>query len=122
MQISDSKSLTKAIRELNSRRVEEEELLLEKMRLIKQSFDPAYQVNKRLPRMMNQAAIFNNFMDDSLTTAANAINNKLLANPTDSLLKQSGSNFLKLTVSKSINKYAWKIKIITLSLIKNIFS
>ena len=121
MYISDSKALTTAINKLSNQCITEENILLDKMHAIRKFLDPVYQVNKILPCKVKAAEMLNRLMDDSIVYGAHAISAKLGGQSKDSLLKQTGSNFLRLTVSKIINHNAHKIKLMSLAVIKNIF-
>ena len=122
MHIRDSKGLIKAIDALNERRIVEENKLLDKLYLIKQHLDPVYQVNKLLPRKVPVAEVLNKLLDESIIDATNLITNKLNAQSTDSLLKKTGSSFLQLTISKVVFNNTYKIKAISLAILKNIFT
>lgn len=121
MYISDTQTLAKAIDELNSQRVAEENILLDNIYAIRQLADPIYQINKLLPRRVKMAEVIDNLMDKSIVGVANKINNRLSIKPTDSFLKQTGNNLLKLTISNTLNNNTYKIKVMGLSIIKIIF-
>lgn len=121
MYISDTQTLAKAIDELNSQRVAEENILLDNIYAIRQLADPIYQINKLLPRRVKMAEVIDNLMDESIVSVANKINNRLSIKPTDSFLKQTGNNLLKFTISNTLNNNTYKIKVIGLSIIKIIF-
>lgn len=121
MYISDTKTLAKAIDQLNNQRVAKENILLDKIYAIRQFGDPIYQINKLLPRRVLVAEVIGKLMDESIVNVANKINNKLSIKSTDSFIKQTGNNLLKLTVSNTLNHHTYKIKIISLSILKIIF-
>jgi hypothetical protein len=122
MYISNQKELLKAIDNLNNRKIIEENNLLNKLYGIKQQMDPVFQVNKLLPRKVPAVEVLNNLFDETIIDATHLITDKLNARSTDSLLKKTGSNFLQLTISGIVNNNAYKIKAISLAILKNIIN
>jgi hypothetical protein len=122
MYISNQKELLKAIDNLNNRKIIEENNLLNKLYGIKQQMDPVFQVNKLLPRKVPAVEVLNNLFDETIIDATHLITDKLNARSTYSLLKKTGSNFLQLTISGIVNNNAYKIKAISLAILKNIIN
>ena len=121
MHIEDSKDLTKAINALNHQRIAQENQLLDNLAVVKGYFDPAYQINRLLPRKVPVGKTINNILDESLMNAAYDVTDKLIPASPNSMVKTMGHNFFQKLLSSAVDKNGFKIKAIGLAIIKNIF-
>lgn len=120
MQINDREGLARAIRELSKRSIIEENILLDNMYRIKLALDPVEQVNKLFSRKAPFAEAINNLLDESIVDGGNVLINKLTIDSTDSFLKETLNTFMQLSIAKTVNRNAYKIKAVSVVIIKNI--
>lgn len=120
MQINDREGLARAIRELSKRSIIEENILLDNMYRIKLALDPVAQVNKLFPRKVPFAEAINNLLDESIVDVGNVLISKFTIDSTDSFLKETLNSFMQLSIAKTVNRNAYKIKAVSVVIIKNI--
>ncbi len=122
MQIKDSKALLQAIEKLNAKLVVHKYEILNNISVIKHALDPVQNINKLLPRKVPVGKALNNLIDESIMDAAELLVYKLATPSNNSIFKVAGNTIIKNSVNMAVSKNSFKIKAISLAIVKNIFN
>ena len=121
MVIKDTNTLKEAIADLHAKQQLAKIAIINNLNGINKTLDPVHLINKFLPRKIPAGESINNFIDYSIENAATVIKEKFDVHQSNSLVKTAGNNLLKNAVSMAINKNAFKIKVVGLAILKNVF-
>ena len=122
MQIKDSRELSQAIARLDAKLGVHQNEILNNISLMKNALDPVEKVNKLLPRKVTIGETLNNLIDESIMDVADLVIYKLAIPSNNSFIKVAGNTILKNSINIAVSKNAFKIKAISLAIVKNIFN
>ena len=122
MQIKDSRELSQAIARLDAKLGVHQNGILNNISLMKNALDPVEKVNKLLPRKVTIGETLNNLIDESIMDVADLVIYKLAIPSNNSFIKIAGNTVLKNSINRAVSKNAFKIKAISLAIVKNLFN
>ena len=118
----NTRELQISIKDLDKKCGDKEKILLNNLRGLKKYFDPVFHIQNALPIQLPIACKINILLDNTISDATHAINNKIVNYSNDSFLLKSGKSLVTRMVTKTVYTNRRSIKAISLSVIKNIFN
>jgi len=122
MHIKDSKELSQAIERLHVKLGLHENEILNNISRLNQALDPVEIVKNLLPRKVTVGETLNNLIDESIMDVADLVIYKLAIPSNNSFIKIAGNTVLKNSINRAVSKNAFKIKAISLAIVKNLFN